>query len=165
VDSCCRQYYTAESDGSPASHEEMFLFLALILKMGLSQHDTLKQHQSRKPMCHARSIPVPCGLIDFFTSTPMFWKLDAPNSNREFYDRSWKLRRDFNYPNARFTNAYDVCGRWGNCKILVQDGFLLVYSKKREIMWHKFIQIMWQKQRKICYVQPEQNEASQLILF
>jgi hypothetical protein len=63
--------------------------------MGLCQHDTLKQHQSRKPICQTPSIPVPCGIIDFFCI------------HFEFYDRSWKLRRGFNYPNARFTNIFE----------------------------------------------------------
>jgi hypothetical protein len=35
------------------SVEEMFLFLALILKMGHDQHDTLKEYWSRDPMWHA----------------------------------------------------------------------------------------------------------------
>jgi hypothetical protein len=45
------QYYTAESEGNPAPHEEMFLFLALVLKMDHVLHDILKQPWLRKPMC------------------------------------------------------------------------------------------------------------------
>jgi hypothetical protein len=31
----------------------MYLFLALILKMGHDKHDTFKKYCSRDPMCHA----------------------------------------------------------------------------------------------------------------
>lgn len=109
--------------------------LMMTLNMSLNQRDTLKELQPRKSMCHTPSIPVPWCLIDSFASTPIFWKLNAPNSNREFYGRSWKLGRGFNYPNTRFTSVSDVCIRWSSCKILVQDVFLIVYSKEN-VKWH-----------------------------
>jgi hypothetical protein len=45
------QYYAAESEGTPAPHEEMFLFLALVLKMDHVLHDISKQPWPRKLVC------------------------------------------------------------------------------------------------------------------
>jgi hypothetical protein len=45
----------------------MFIFRALILKMGHDQRDTLKECWSRDPTCP--SIPVSCDVTDFFTSS------------------------------------------------------------------------------------------------
>lgn len=61
-DACLRsqqllsQYYAAESEGIPALHEDMFLILALVLKMDHVQYDISKQ-------------PMSCGILDFFTSS------------------------------------------------------------------------------------------------
>jgi hypothetical protein len=53
----CHQYYAAKDDDSPASQdvsvEGIFLFLALILKMGHDHRDILKEYWSRDPMCQA----------------------------------------------------------------------------------------------------------------
>jgi hypothetical protein len=44
----CRRYYDSKCFDNPVPQdvtlEEMYLFLALILKMGHDQHDTLKEH-------------------------------------------------------------------------------------------------------------------------
>jgi hypothetical protein len=42
ANSCCYQYYTTEGNSNHALHEEMFLLLASILRMGKDKHDTLK---------------------------------------------------------------------------------------------------------------------------
>jgi hypothetical protein len=44
----CRQYYDTRGDDNPAP-QDMYLLLALILKMSHDQHDTLKEYWSRDP--------------------------------------------------------------------------------------------------------------------
>lgn len=52
------------------THEQMFLFLTLILKMDYNQHNTLKQYLFKKLKCHASFYPLSCSIIDFFYILP-----------------------------------------------------------------------------------------------
>jgi hypothetical protein len=89
--------------------EEIFLFLALILKIGHNQCDTLKEYWSRDPMSHA---PFYSRVIRHNRFFHILWFLhfenneDAPDRNRGEYDMLWKLRRVFDYLNARFAKVY-----------------------------------------------------------
>jgi hypothetical protein len=88
--------------------EEMFPFLALILKMGHDQRDTLKEYWSGDPMCHALFYSCVMRRNGFYHILRFLHfenNEDAPDRNRDDYDRLWKLRRVFDYLNVRFAEV------------------------------------------------------------
>lgn len=114
------------------AHEEMCLFLALSQEMRHDQHDTLSSTGLGKQCATSTSVPMSCSITEFpRPANSSFWKWDAPNRNKECYDSCWKLKRVFNYPNARYTEAYSPCDTWKDFKIIRKDGFLPVYSRKQ----------------------------------
>jgi hypothetical protein len=55
----CNQHYAGKRDDNSAPQdvtpEEMYLFLALILKTGHNWHNAVKEYWSRAQICHASS--------------------------------------------------------------------------------------------------------------
>jgi hypothetical protein len=103
--------------------EEMFLFLALILKMGHNQHDTLNECWSREPMCHAPFYSRVL-LHNTFHHILRFLHFenneDDPDKDRYDYDRPWKLIRVFDYLNARFAEVYNPTEHFAIDEIIVK---------------------------------------------
>jgi hypothetical protein len=105
----CRRYYGSKCFDNPVPQdvtlEEMYLFLALILKMGHDQHDTLKEHWSRDLMRHAPFYSRVMWRNRFFQILRFLHFAnndDAPDRSAEDYDRLWKLPRVFDCLNSRF---------------------------------------------------------------
>jgi hypothetical protein len=112
----------------------MFLFLALILKMGHNQHDTLKEYWSGDPMCHAPLYSHVMRRNKFFHILQFLYfenNENNPDRNRDDYERLWKLRRVFDYLNTRFAEVYNPTEQ------LVIDEIIVKFSGK--VVFHQFI--------------------------